>query len=403
MGPADAPPGAGTSVLAKHGQASSKAEAERALNRAGACRAAKVSCDKSVAAAKASLIARCSECSTNSDGSLSLLQQLNAVGDICKSSSYSEQADVTMAQQNYVASEEYGRAADSSGSNPDTGGKTPGGAPGTGSKSPGGAPGTGSKAPSDSTAKTPSSKSGDGGIGQIAQAAMPLLTAMMNQQNQPTPPPVAPPTIPSVQCGGAMVSGQCPPTAVAASDAWKMPAGTYGLQPSSASKGSFNTADNKNPNTSPDVPTVEPSKTASSANVVPNGGGQMPGQGGSGGGATLGGNGAAGAGAQGIMGKVADVLHGLSGGSSLSAQAQAMNTSTGGSGGWSGYEKGGSGAEAPVDWSQWLPGGKNAARQLAGGNARIVQIQSKEVNIWSRISDHIRARCNQGLLRDCIP
>lgn len=62
--------------------------------------------------------------------------------------------------------------------------------------------------------------------------------------------------------------------------------------------------------------------------------------------------------------------------------------------------------DAGLDLSQFLPGGKqDPTRKLAGmasggGN---FQIQSKEVNIWSRISERIKARCSQGLLRDCIP
>ena len=80
-----------------------------------------------------------------------------------------------------------------------------------------------------------------------------------------------------------------------------------------------------------------------------------------------------------------------------------MNTAAGGNGGWSGYgqEKNN---EPATDWSQFLPGhAKDPTRSLAGGNAQNLQIQPKEVNIWNRISDRLKARCSQGLLRDCVP
>ncbi len=99
-------------------------------------------------------------------------------------------------------------------------------------------------------------------------------------------------------------------------------------------------------------------------------------------------------------------MHGLSsGGGNLGSMNAAMKLQNG-DGGGGGYNP--SSNNNPYDdmnLSDYLPGGKNYAgdRKLAGGNATNFQIQSKEVNIFNRISERIRARCSQGLLRDCIP
>jgi hypothetical protein len=90
----------------------------------------------------------------------------------------------------------------------------------------------------------------------------------------------------------------------------------------------------------------------------------------------------------------------------MGAMAANMNMKNGESGGGYSYGQGGYGQEEPgLDLSQFLPGGKQDPTRKIAGIAESVnfQIQSKDVNIWSRISERIKARCSQGLLRDCIP
>lgn len=88
--------------------------------------------------------------------------------------------------------------------------------------------------------------------------------------------------------------------------------------------------------------------------------------------------------------------------SQFAGMNQGMSTAVGGGGG--GYSYGGRGdGGQPINYADWLPKTPSAVRALAGGNMRPMQIQSKEVNIWTRISDHIKSRCALGLLRDCFP
>ena len=139
--------------------------------------------------------------------------------------------------------------------------------------------------------------------------------------------------------------------------------------------------------------------TPATNTVVANGGGQMPG---GGSGAPAAGGGAAGGA---LAQKVAtDIMHGMQGGGGYSAMNAGMQMQNGAAGGgFSGYgAQGGDGYKAGmVDLRQFLPGGKNdPTRKLAGGAATF-QIQPQTVNIWSRISERFRARCTQGLLRDC--
>lgn len=83
----------------------------------------------------------------------------------------------------------------------------------------------------------------------------------------------------------------------------------------------------------------------------------------------------------------------------------AMQMQTGGNGGYS-YGQG-TGEFEQLRLADYLPGGAKyngagrATAGLAGGTG--MQIQSKSVNIWNRISDVVRGRCAQGLLRDCGP
>jgi hypothetical protein len=93
----------------------------------------------------------------------------------------------------------------------------------------------------------------------------------------------------------------------------------------------------------------------------------------------------------------------------LARNASGASQFTQGYGGDASPVTSGSGYSAPppqemADLSRFLPKlNSNVLRGLAGGNAQVVQINSKDVNIWNRISDRIKSRCSQGLLRDCIP
>lgn len=139
---------------------------------------------------------------------------------------------------------------------------------------------------------------------------------------------------------------------------------------------------------------------------IANGGGQMLGGGGGGSPASLGGG--SGGGAGGAGGKKVEITTG-GGGGGFSQQAANMKMTNGEGGG--GYNYGGrnpSGVDNGFNLSEFLPGGAKdpfKGRAIAGqmngtGN---FQIQSKDVNLFSRISERIKSRCAQGLLRDCIP
>lgn len=138
--------------------------------------------------------------------------------------------------------------------------------------------------------------------------------------------------------------------------------------------------------------------------VAGGGGGGIPG---GSGGATLGAGGGVGSGGQASLGSSAstDILHGEGSHSGYSQVAAGMNMQAGGSGGGYTYGGGGGGNDMGEGFrlADFLPGGrKDPSRHVAAINPPM-QIQSKSVNIWNRISDHIQRRCAQGLLRDCGP
>ncbi len=190
------------------------------------------------------------------------------------------------------------------------------------------------------------------------------------------------------------------------SDSWNQQSGTAEARRDPENSSGFNLPDGND--------TYRPASTGAdtslakgqppSVNSVPNGGGGIPG-GGGGGAASLGGGGGGGGGAQ--LGSKADVLHGLSGGAggSYSATNAAMNMKSGESGGYT-YGGGPNFDDTQMNLADFLPGGKQdpTKRNIAGvAGGSNFQIQAKDVNIWHRISERIRARCSQGLLRDCVP
>lgn len=199
-------------------------------------------------------------------------------------------------------------------------------------------------------------------------------------------------------------------TTTSGSDSWNAKTASVAGGSDSGGSGGFNLADEKSMTpSSTDSAKSREASSSPSVSSVPNGGGGMPGGSGGGGSAGLGGGGNPGGGAAAAGGSAADILHGLSsGGGGMSAMNASMNLKNGEGGGGYSYGNGRNGAgEGNLDLSQFLPGGKqDPNRKLAGfaaGGPSNIQIQSKEVNIWSRISERIKARCNQGLLRDCIP
>lgn len=235
----------------------------------------------------------------------------------------------------------------------------------------------------------------------------PLMQALMQQppQNtagtQPELPQVA-----SVNCAPGIISPECPaPAAPAAtSDSWNKTDGQSNFQVASANNSAFNPADGPTPGTGKTgvAPVAgDPNAQPIPTTQVPNGGGQMPGGQQGAGAASLGGGGGGGGAMQTASTHLPDANR-LTSHSQFAGTNQGISTAVGGSAG--GYNYGGRGDSGqPMNYADWLPKTPSAARALAGGNMRPMQIQSKEVNIWTRISDHIKSRCALGLLRDCVP
>ena len=237
----------------------------------------------------------------------------------------------------------------------------------------------------------------------LAQAAM----ALMNQQNQQPQqqPQAVNPALDPVDCGVNPTLAGCPTPAASGSDSWNAKTAALESASTSDSSGGFNPADDSAMSPASADGNADPRAAGTPPTVgsVPNGGGGMPG-GGGGAPASLGGGGGGG----GAAGKTnTDVLQGFGGsGGGMGAMAANMNMKNGESGGGYSYGQGGYGQDEPgLDLSQFLPGGRqDPTRKIAGiAESANFQIQSKEVNIWSRISERIKARCSQGLLRDCIP
>lgn len=104
----------------------------------------------------------------------------------------------------------------------------------------------------------------------------------------------------------------------------------------------------------------------------------------------------------------ADIMRGLASYGSGSTNVGG-DMASGGSGGFSGYGGGrdpASDKEEPIKLADFLPGGKKgpSLENLVGGHVEAGNtIQSKETNLWNRISRVFARHCGQGLLRDCIP
>ncbi len=256
----------------------------------------------------------------------------------------------------------------------------------------------------DSTSGGKSSKSGassSGGMGGMNPMAMMQMMQQMMKQNETQPTAETP--LPALQdCTQNPAIAGC--AQVAAANAWTNQSVSGSSSQPEDSSGSFNPADAS----SMTPQSVEQAAAQMGAAVtnsgVPNGGGGMPG-GGGGGAASLGSSGATGGGAVPGGGKKIE-FQGERGGGGYSSTAAGMNMKSGESGG--GYSYGGGYAhnsEDNLDLSAFLPGGKqDPTRKLAGASSTgNFQIQSKDVNLFSRISERIKSRCAQGLLRDCIP
>lgn len=284
----------------------------------------------------------------------------------------------------------------------------------------GGGSGSGGGGGGDSTGGGSGAKpqsTGGGGMGALA-SMLPALMSALGQQQQPQQQPQQmaqqnpyQPQLDKVDCSVNPALAGCPLPGQATPESWnKGVASAAEPKDAPTSSGDFNVADTNDMKTaSADTPAgegiqSEPMKVAG----VPNGGGGMPGGAGGGGAASLGGGGAAAGGGYAPASTKTDILNGERSGGGYAQMAAGMGMKNGEGGG--GYTYGGGGyghgADDNIDLSQFLPGGKRdptAPRNVAGVAGANYQIQSKEVNIWNRISDRIRTRCSQGLLRDCIP
>lgn len=277
-----------------------------------------------------------------------------------------------------------------------TGANNPGG------NNPGGnSPGSGTQQPQSGQGQ----KQGQGGspmdqLMKALQSAMKQDEQKDQQQQQP----------PAVDCSNpAIVGGNCPPQQVAAqSDSWNKKAGEAEMKDpeEKTDSGNFNVAGNEGGD--PSFQGNGEKKFSTPPTVTPPGGGGGGGIPGGQGGPQAGG--AAGGGGYAVSSKnLADVMHGTMSGGGYAAQAAAMNMQNGGGSGGYTYGQGGQDGMRGMDLRQFLPGGKSdPTRKLAGGNGLGIggagmQIQSQSVNIWNRITERIKSRCSQGLLRDCIP
>lgn len=183
--------------------------------------------------------------------------------------------------------------------------------------------------------------------------------------------------------------------------------GTFntGFQPSnmtgSGSQGGFNPSDVRAdpPGEDPAAPASTNPTASSNPGIPNNSGGSIPQSQAAAGGGAPPTNGAA---SNASSGK-ADILHGVGSTGGYSQTNAGMNMAPSSSGGFGGYGQ----AVEPqgVELSQFLPGGaKDPTRMPAGLAVNIRgQVNGAQVDIWNRISDRVRARCSQGLLRDCIP
>jgi hypothetical protein len=241
-------------------------------------------------------------------------------------------------------------------------------------------------------------------MGPMLQAALPMLMQALTQQGTPT---TQPQSLEQLTCDQNPNMPNCLGAGQKTTDSWNDPQGTAEAKQEPQGSGDFNLQDTS------DIPMPqslgETTQTASAniptVNGVPNGGGGMPG-GGGGGAASLGGGGGGGGGAQ--LGNKADILHGTQSPSGNFGQTnEKMNMKSGEGGG--GYNYNGGLHEESMNLADFLPGGKNdpTKRNVAGigpgTTTTNFQIQAKDVNIWNRISERIKSRCSQGLLRDCIP
>jgi hypothetical protein len=250
------------------------------------------------------------------------------------------------------------------------------------------------------TAQTSSTGSGSGmNAGQIMGMLGPALQALMAMQGQEEMQEDAfqEPLIPQTCEQNPYLAG-CTPVTPQGANSWNPGNESMGPQDTQQTNGSFNIADNGD---AMRMQALAAGKVGDPARVErpQNGGGG--GVGGGGGGNTGGGAmGGAGGGQQAPVAKTTDILHGVGGGGGFAATAA---NNTGQATDTNGYiAPAGDGSSDSLDLKQFLPGGaKDPTRKLAGDSPARAEIHPQTVNIWQRISLRIRARCAQGLLRDC--
>lgn len=271
---------------------------------------------------------------------------------------------------------------------------------GAGSQTPGGgSPGGGSTDPGG--ASTQGNQAGQGGGQNPLSSLMQALQSAMGQKSQQQPQQLA------TDCETNPSLSYCTKKDENASDSWNKSSADSGFETASASDGTgnFNVGSNDgatnsaysgNPTSDQKLP------PAAGGAGVPNGGGGIPGGAGGGANAAAAGNPGA-SGTYGPQKKLTDIMNGTMGGG-YSQVNQGMKMESGSSGGFGGYGSGRNGDIRPgMDLRQFLPGGKNDPTRKIAGGAATFQIQPQTVNIWNRISERFRARCTQGLLKDCGP
>lgn len=138
------------------------------------------------------------------------------------------------------------------------------------------------------------------------------------------------------------------------------------------------------------------------ANIANNSGGQIPGQGGGGDGAKLGGGGRGGS--PGSPGYSTDVLGGLKGGGGGGGTGGGSTATNGDGDSFKGYGGGRMpAAEKGLDLRQYLPGGQKDPGIRYGGlkYENIPGVHGPNVNIWFRINTRFIEKCRLGELFSC--
>ncbi|MBX3021824.1 MAG: hypothetical protein KF799_09130 [Bdellovibrionales bacterium] len=268
-------------------------------------------------------------------------------------------------------------------------------------------------------AQSESVKGGSGSTGgttnsamaqQLLPMAMMMAQSLLGQQQQQEDPyaqqQVAADCSTTDAYGNPVLAG-CMVTGTTTTQSWNTQAsGESAAQSAGSDSSGFSLGDTGNVGGGGIDTGASPQSVPITTTPIANGGGGF-GMGAASAPAQLGGTGAGGA-VPGGSKTNTDILRGEGGAGGGGGGLAAMNANMrpevqgGGGGGWS-QNQGGSEFEN-LRLGDYLPGGAKyqGGRNVAGvGGATGMQIQSKSVNIWNKVSDIIRGRCAQGRLRDC--